>query len=146
MLFKNYFQIYHCTTFSHPDHVLLLFHSMLSQHVFEFIPKDVIMFEEILERFVWIIPMTMKVLDMSSFVVVPIEQFIKWRMLAFSKIRSARFWGPFIPLLPPFRVPIIGLRLHGFDPIVTHGLRVRQWFFYGLRLRNEMRLASFGDI
>ena len=37
--------------------------------------------------------------------------------------------------------PIIGLRLHGFDPIFTCGLRIWQWFFYGLRLQHQVRLA-----
>ena len=40
------------------------------------------------------------------------------------------------------RGPIIGLRLHGHDPIFTCGLRIWQWFFYGLRLQHKMRLAS----
>ena len=40
--------------------------------------------------------------------------------------------------------PIIGLRLHGLDPILTCGLRIWQWFFYGLRLQRKTRLASFG--
>ena len=41
-----------------------------------------------------------------------------------------------------WRGPIIGLRLHGFDPIFTCGLRIWQWFFNGLRLQQKMRLAS----
>ena len=40
--------------------------------------------------------------------------------------------------------PIIGLRLHGLDPISTCGLRIWQWVFYGLRLQHKTRLASFG--
>ena len=39
--------------------------------------------------------------------------------------------------------PIIGLWLHGLDPIFTCDLRIWQRFFYGLRLQHETRLASF---
>ena len=39
--------------------------------------------------------------------------------------------------------PIIGLRLHGLGPIFKGGLRISTWFFYGLRLQQKVRLASF---
>ena len=45
--------------------------------------------------------------------------------------RRTCYWGP-----------IIGLRLHGLDPIFKGGLRISTWFFYGLRLQQKVRLAS----